>query len=157
MPAVQTTYTERMPIAVAGLVTNMEHHKAESRTVETAAGIGFGLACSQGVQDKGAVLGGASAAVFIGISIRDVAKSAGDADKYKQFQSGAFLTEGSIWLTVGGNVAPGNDVTFDQNTGVLSSIAPGAGQFAIAGARWMTTATTGNLALCRLGGALPSA
>ena len=67
------------------------------------------------------------------------------------------MTRGRIWVVVGGDVTDGADVTFSSTTGVLSSTAVGAGQFAITGARWMTTATNGNLALLHLGGALPSA
>jgi hypothetical protein len=64
---------------------------------------------------------------------------------------------GTMWVTVGGDVVDGADVTFNGTTGVLSSTAAGAGQFAITGARWLDTVSSGGLARVYLGGALPSA
>ncbi len=157
MATVQSTYSESQPIAQAGMPASGDF-SADTRTCETAAGIAFGVAVSQGSDDNGAVIGGASAAVFVGVTIAD--KSVpynGTNDEYAQYDSMGVMTRGRIWVTVGGDVTDGGDVTFASTTGVLSSAAAGGSQFAIAGARWMTTATNGNLALLHLGGALPSA
>lgn len=157
MAFVQTSYSENMPIALPGMPA-FEVFKADSRTCETAAGIAFGVAVGKGTADKGCVVGAASAAAFVGISIRDKAVlNDSTADKYNQYDDMAVMYEGDIWVTVGADVNDGDDVTFVASTGVLSSAATSGTQFAIAGARWMTTATSGNLARLRLGGALPSA
>lgn len=157
MAVVQSTYTENIRPAVAGMVANMTDWDADTRIVETAAGIGFGLAVGQGAAAKGAVLSAAAATGFVGISIRDVTNDSNPADKYQQYDNIAVLTEGDIWVLTGGAVTVGADVTFDATTGVLSSAAVGASQFAITGARWMTATTGAALAVVRLGGALPSA
>lgn len=160
MPTVQATYGERIPQAVAGQVANMTTFDADTRIVETPAGIGFGVAVSQGTADKQVLLGGASAAVFVGISMRDVTlDDPTNTDEYQEGENAAILTRGDIWVTTGGAVSAGDEVVFDGTTGVLSSAAPGAGvsPFAIAGARWMTSAGNGELAIVRLSGELPSA
>lgn len=159
MAVVQSTYSETISAANAGMPADADY-SAISRIVEEANGIGFGLACQQGTNDKQAKLGGASAAVFAGISIRDrtLVNAVGEeADEYQDESVMSLMIRGEIWVTVGGNVSAGNDVTFAASTGVLSSAATSGSQFAIAGARWMTSASSGGLAKLRLGGALPSA
>jgi hypothetical protein len=157
MAVVQSNYSETLRAGAAGLVANMTNADADTRIVETVAGIGFGLAVGQGAAAKGAVLGATAASGFVGISIRDVALDAGQPDKYQQGDSVAVLTEGDIWAVVGGTVTAGQDVTFAAVTGILSSATADAGNFAIAGARWMTGATSGGLAVVRLAGGLPAA
>jgi len=157
MAVVQNSYSETLRPGVAGLVANMTNADGDTRIVETAGGIPFGVAVGQGAAARGAVLGAAAAAGFVGISIRDVTLDSSPADRYLLNDSIAVLTEGDIWVVVGGAVAAGQDVTFAAATGVLSSTAADVGNFAIAGARWMTAAGAGGLAVLRLGGALPAA
>lgn len=156
MAVVQNSYSETIRPAVAGMVANLTNVDADTRIVETAAGIGFGLAVGQGAAAKGAALGAAAAAGFVGISIRDVVLDPADGDTYRQGASIAVLTEGDIWVVTGGTVAAGDNVVFEAGTGVLSSLPGDATHFAVAGARWMTGAAGGGLAVVRLGGALPS-
>jgi hypothetical protein len=153
MAFVQTTYTENQPIAFPGMPADADH-SIDTRTVETVAGIGFGVAVSQGSGDKGALIGGASAAVFAGVTVKDNTRA---ADLYAQYDNAGVMYRGTIWVTVGGDVTDGGDVTFAATTGVLSSAAASGSQFVIAGARWMTTASSGGLAKLRLSGHLPAA
>jgi len=157
MAVVQSTYSENIRQAVPGLLANMTNWNADTRHVETAAGIGFGLACGQGAAERGARLAAAAATGFVGISLRDVAVAAGNSDKYLKEDAMSVLTQGDIWVTVGGDVVAGQPVTFNSTTGVLSATAASGTQFTIAGARWMTSASNGALAIVRLGGALPAA
>jgi hypothetical protein len=157
MAVVQNSYSETHRKAVAGMVANMTNYDADTCIVETAAGIGFGLACGQGSADNGAVLGATAAADFRGISVRDITLAPEDADKYQEDANIALLTEGDIWVTTGGVVEAGDDVTFVATTGVLSSAATSGSQFAIVGARWMTSAGSGELAVVRLSGHVPAA
>lgn len=157
MAVAQNSYSETIRPAVAGMVANLTNADADSRIVETASGIGFGLAVGQGAGAKGAVLGASAAAGFVGISVRDVALDPRDGDIYRQGATIAVLTEGDIWVMAGSTVAPGDTVVFEAATGVLSSLPGDATHFAVAGARWMTGAGSGGLAVVRLGGALPSA
>jgi hypothetical protein len=156
MAFVQSTYSENIGKALPGMPA-FEFWKADSRTCETAAGIGFGLAVGKGTADKGAILGAAAASGFLGISVRDKAVINSTADKYAQYGDMSVMYEGDIWVTVGADVNDGDDVSFVASTGVLSSAAASGTQFVIAGARWMTTAASGALARLRLGGALPAA
>lgn len=157
MAVVQNSYSETHRKAVAGMVANMTNYDADTGIVETAGGIGFGLAVSQGTADDGILIGASAAAKFRGISIRDVTLAPGDNDKYQRYANISVLTEGDIWVTTGGAVNAGDDVTFDSGTGVLSSAASSGTQFTISGARWMTSAGSGELAVVRLSGHLPSA
>ncbi|WP_343711901.1 hypothetical protein [Inquilinus sp.] len=157
MAVVQNTYTENIRPAFVGQIADMTGYDADTRNVETAAGIGFGLAVGQGTAPKGAVLGAATAAAFVGISIRDVTLDPRDGDKYPQNANMGVMTWGDIWVQTGGAVAVGADVTFDAATGVLSSAAAGASQFAIAGARWMSATSGVGLAKLRLRGPTPAA
>ncbi|MDR6290004.1 MULTISPECIES: structural cement protein Gp24 [Inquilinus] len=157
MAVAQSSYSETLRPGVAGLVANMTNADGDTRIVETAGGIPFGVAVGQGAAARGAVLGAAAAAGFVGISIRDVTLDSSPADRYLLNDSIAVLTEGDIWVVVGGAVAAGQDVTFAAATGVLSSVAADGANFAVAGARWMTAAGAGGLAVLRLGGALPAA
>lgn len=154
---VQSTYATREPAALPGMVANETEYNIDTCICETVAGIGFGLAVSQGTGDKGAILGGASAPVFRGIAVRDVTLDVSNLDKYPRYANMAVLTMGDIWVKVSGGVTPGANVTFLSTTGVLGTVAADGTHFAIAGARWMTTANDGELAILRLTGNLPSA
>lgn len=157
MATTQTTYSETTRSALPGQVANMTNYDADTRVCETAAGIGFGVAVSQGTAANGALIGGASAAVFAGISVRDVTLPPSNSDVYAEGDNMAVMTEGDIWVTTGGDVTVGGDVTFNSTTGVLSSAAASGTQFAISGARWMTAASSGSIAVLRMSGHLPSA
>ena len=142
MSIVQSTYSESIDAALPGMLADADN-TVISAVVEEANGIGFGLACQQGTSDEQAKLGGASAAVFKGISVRDrtLVNAAGvTADEYQDEAVMGLCIRGEIWVTVGGDVVKGGDVTFNSTTGVLSSAATSGTQFAISGARWMTSA-----------------
>ena len=152
---VQTTYGDRIRPGVPGMVATMHGpYEADTRIVETAAGIPFGVAVSQGAGELGALLGAVAANLFVGISIRDVTLEqpnvGGAVDVYPENLNMGVMTKGDMWVTTGGVVVVGGPVTFNAVTGVLSSIAAGAGQFAITGARWQTAAGLGELAVVRL-------
>lgn len=153
--AVQSSYSSRMPIAVAGMVADMTTADADTRICETSAGIGFGLAVGRGTADMGAVIGAAAATDFLGISIRDVTLVGQTADKYAQYDNMAVLFRGDIWCAPASAVVDGADVTFVATTGVLSSAATSGSQFAITGARWMDSSSS--LSRVRLSGHSQSA
>lgn len=153
MAVIQASYNETMRPGVPGLVANMTNWDADTRICETAAGIGFGVAVGQGSADKGAILGGALA-LFSGITIRDVTLGPADEDAYQEGSSMSVLTEGDIWVTTGAAVEAGQVVHYNATTGVLTNT---GGSGPIVGARWMTSAGSGELAIVRLGGGLPGA
>lgn len=153
MAVVQSTYNERQPAAVAGMIANMNGSKVDTRIIETAAGIGFGLAVSQGSADKGAVIGGALAD-FVGLTVRDVTLVHATPDKYAQYDNAGIMSEGDMWVTAGAAVSAGDPVHYNATTGALSNT---GGSGPVVGARWMTSAASGELAVVRLSGSLPAA
>lgn len=148
----QSTYGTTQPAAVAGMWANMTNWDADTRICETAAGIGFGLACGQGSADKGAVLGGALA-LFVGVSVKDITLVHDTADEYQQNDNMSVATEGDIWVQTSVATSPTADVHYDATTGVFAT---SGGSGPIVGARWMATRDAG-LGLLRLSGHLPVA
>jgi len=133
------------------MLADMVNWDADTRIVETAAGIGFGLAVSQGTNDDGCVIGG-SAPVGVTRADQTLPQAAGTTvDKYAQYDNAGVLTKGDIWVFAYASVSPATaSVVFEAATG----------KFGIAGttypnARWMTTAAgsagTGVLAVLRVG------
>jgi hypothetical protein len=138
---VQSTYSERIDKARAGMIGGSDFN-TRTGVVETAAGIGFGLAVSQGAGDQGIILGGSA---FVGITVRDVAVGA-EGTKYNQYVNAGFLTRGQIWVTVVSAVVAGAAVHYDTSTGALDD----STGTAIPGARFVTSAGAGELALVEL-------
>lgn len=157
MAVTQSAYSETQPVGYNGMIATEVEFEAITGIVETVAGIGVGKACSQGTADKGVVLGAAAATAFMGISVADPTIPAGNAGLFLETENIPLVNRGEVWVTTGGDVVAGGDVTFDATTGVLSSIAADGSNFTIAGARWMTSAASGALARLRLSGNLPSA
>jgi len=143
--AVQTTYTTGMRPALAGMPASMHGYNGDTKICETVAGIGFGLACSRGTADRGAIIGGAA---FVGVTVRDITlvHAVADLDKYVRYENMGLMVYGDIWVSVGAAVTPATAVVFSATTG----------QFALAGtslanAKYMTTqATIGGLAILRI-------
>lgn len=147
---VQATYRERIAPAVAGLMSGSDWN-ADTGICETAAGIGFGLAVSQGVADKGIILGGTRLG-FRGVSIRDVTlvHPLAQLDKYSEHENMGVMTEGKIWVAPAVAVAANDPVHFVAATGVFTNT---GNQGPINGARWVTSAAgNGDLALLELSG-----
>lgn len=138
MPAVQTTYSERIGVARAGMVADERNYDSITRINETAAGIGFGLAVKQGSTDGVCALAGAIAA-FLGVSIRDVTLESSQLDKYADGQAVGILTAGPIWVEVSDTPGVSDPVHFSATTGVFAT---SGGTGPIVGARWMKGAVT---------------
>ena len=149
MVAVQTSYPTTIQPGVEGqLGTTFEDDDVETRTCETAAGIAFGRAVSEGTNAKGAVLGGATK--FIGITVRDitlVAQSGQTVDLYQRYGNMGVCLSGDIWVRPVAAVTHGSAATYDSTTGQLN---PASAGVAIPGSRYLTSAGAGALALLRL-------
>jgi hypothetical protein len=152
---VQPTYTRYITPAQNGILASAVPWAADTRIVETAAGIGFGLAVSQGVADDGCIIGGAA---FVGITRADPTLPRADLspatspaiDAYSRYDNAGILTMGDIWVNCYASVTPATAVVFEVATGKL-----GIAGTSITHARWMTTAVgsagTPVLAVLRLG------
>jgi hypothetical protein len=145
---VQSTYIRYLTPAQNGMLASEVNWAADTRIVETSAGIGFGLAVSQGTADNGCILGGTA---FVGITRADptLAQAAGltTVDKYARYDNAGILTMGDLWVVVEFNVSAGDAVYYNATTGQLGL----SGGTIIEDARWMTTASAGSLAVVRLG------
>jgi hypothetical protein len=147
----QTSYDIRQGKAYAGLIYAQAPHDIVSRAVETAAGIGFGVAVTRGTDpDKQIVL--AASADFLGIAIRSLEKEGGTAGdiQWNVKETAGIMRSGYIWAVCPTGCVPGNAVNYADGTGVLDSGAAGVGETSLDGATWETTASAGELGVVRL-------
>jgi len=129
------TYTAAPAIAYAGMIAEGQNVKDVASKRITTATVGFGRAVGRDTADGTVRLGGTG---FEGITVAD--KSQVD-DLYPVGVIAGVMRKGTIWVTASTNVAPSDPVTFTAATGVI-----GAGLVTtIAGAKFETTATAGNL------------
>jgi hypothetical protein len=156
MPAVQLTYATTMQPGLEGEIASMmDDDDVETRICETALGIAFGRAVSEGANAKGAILGGATK--FIGItarSVSEVAQQGQTADQYQQYSNMGVMLEGDMWVRAVAAVAHGSPATYSSSTG---QIQPAAAGVAIPGSRWLTSPGAGQLGLLRLTSTAPGA
>ena len=133
---VQRTYAPQQRPAVVGDLADMTGWDAITRIVETAAGVGYGLAVSIGANsDKGCVLGGSK---FLGITLRDITLIPGSTidpmysgippttpDIYPQYFNAGVLTRGRIWVAAGAKVAAGDPLFYNTTSGLFTNAAGG--------------------------------
>ncbi|MEL7299363.1 MAG: hypothetical protein AAFM92_03175 [Pseudomonadota bacterium] len=135
----QGGYAVDQTIGYAGMRADNTVCDVASRSVENAA-VAFGLAVGAGTADGSCRLDGTG---FEGITVADKSREADDtdADQYAVGEMAGVMRKGTIWVTASTNVDPTDPVTFTAATGVI-----GAGlATTIAGAKFETTATSGNL------------
>lgn len=149
MPPLQTSYSENIGVGQAGAPAAPDWD-ADSRIVETEAGIGFGLAVSRGAGDRGVVIGGAQ---FVGISLHDVTQPPDNVDEYSEGENIGVMTRGLIYVVAALPVEAGQVVRYNETTGALSD----SDGTLIAGATWESSAAQGGIAKLRLTGELPGA
>lgn len=142
MPAVQTSYSEKMRTGVAGHIADMTQATLISRTAEAA--VGFGVPAFQGVADNGMKLkvDADTVTTFLGVTVRDRSVAVGDA--YSQYESARILREGSIWVVASVAVVAGDPVAV-TSAGVWAKVA-GTNGIVIPNARWETSAGIGAIA-----------
>lgn len=151
--AVQSTYNDTMDAARAGMRANMEPVDLISRTVETAAGVGFGKVVQQGTADKGCKsdLTGMTAQTYVGITMRERGVRPETPNTFAQYESALIMRKGVIWVEVAVAVTPADIVTVTLASGVIGKTAVGAGVVAIPNARWESSTSGAGLAMLRLG------
>lgn len=148
----QTSYSIKQPLAYAGLIYAQAPHDVVSRMVETVAGIGFGVAVSRGTNKERQIVAGGSD--FLGVTIRSLEKegaaNTGDI-QWNEKEAAGVLRSGYIWVVCPAGCNPGDAVKYTNATGVIDAGAAGAGETAIANAKWETVAAAGELAVIRIG------
>ena len=163
MPAVQTTYKNRIDPAYAGQPASLQNRdQIDALRVETSAGIGFGLAVFRGAADRSCILGSASSVIadWVGLTVRRMTEapfnSSDDGDKYiPKEQAATVAYGGDFWVEVDGAVSDGDDVTITPATGRLGTKAVASGIILLPNAVWLDSQSTdGGLAKVRLPGHL---
>jgi hypothetical protein len=142
--AIQSTYSENISDGFAGQLANETNWDADTKVVETAAGIGYGLAVSRGSADDGVTLGGAA---FLGVTVRDMTNLNVNADKIPQYSHVAVMRFGDIFLTASENVTDGAQIYFNTTTGAFG--VTGGGKTAVVGAYWQKTTASGAIGIGR--------
>lgn len=155
MAVAQSTYGATPAIGLPGQIASEELANIISRVVETAAGIDFGQPAARSAtaaNDRSCRLM-ASGAVFLGIAVlnRAVAADADEPDEYAQYATAALMTQGNIFVTAGGAVVPGDDVTWAAATGKYSTTAADGSNLAIPGARFESVGGDGDIVEISLG------
>lgn len=157
--AVQSTYSENIAAAKAGMIANTEGAVIISRTVADVAGIGFGKVVQEAATDGSkpnmctADLDTADmdAYTFIGITVMDRSVRPETPNLFAQNESARIMRKGVVWVTVAGAVKAGQDVTVTLASGVLGTAAVATGIVAIPNARWESSTSGAGLAKLRLG------
>lgn len=156
MPAVQTTYADRITqapgagVIASGMPTEIASYEVESTNID------FGVAVKTGTGIKQCVVGvdGAGSAPFavndyLGLTLENIALG-DEVDKYAKGNIAQVIFSGDVWVKVEAAVAAGDDVTIKEATGLLSTAAAADGQFLLPNARFLTAAAANGLAIVRL-------
>lgn len=149
---VQSTYDRYQKIGQVGTPASETGWDADTRifeeTADPAAGLGFGLVVSQGSNsDRGIRLGVPSGRHVIGITRSSVSTLTTFTDKYADGDNVDVAFRGDWFVIAEAAVQPGDAVLYDPVTGKLGH----TGGTTLNGARWMTTAGAGGVAVVRLG------
>lgn len=138
----QNGYPTDYVAGYAGMRADAALCDVASLVVENAP-VAFGLAVGRGTADGSCRLGGAG---FAGITVDDKSVQSTDAsvDTYAVGEVAGVMRKGTVFVTVGADVDPADTVYFVPATGAITSIAAGGTE--IPGAKFETTATSGNLA-----------
>ena len=154
MAVAQSTYSASPAIGLPGQIANEELKNIISKIVETAGGLNFGqpAARSATAANENSCRLMASGAVFLGIAVlnRAVAPDADDPDNYPRYTSAALMTQGTIFVTAGAAVVPGDDVYWDSATGKYGTSSGGT-NIAIPGARFETNGGADDIVVVSLG------
>lgn len=148
MATYQTTYSAAPAIGLPGQIANEEKCNKVSREVETAAGIKFGQPVQRGSADHGVAI--LSTGTFLGIAVLNpaVPPNASNPDAYPQYFTGAFMTEGTMYVTAGESVVDGEAVYWDSATGKY--VSGSTASVEIPGAVYETSGGDGDIVIVSL-------
>lgn len=120
MAVYQSDYSVLPAKGLKGQVANEEAHNHPSRTVQGAAGIKFGAPAQRGTLDH-TVAPFAAGGKFFGFAVLTgavppVATGSTLVDGYPQDFTGAFMTDGQMFVEAGGALAAGDQVYYNPTT-----------------------------------------
>lgn len=149
MPAIQTSYPEKMDAGRAGGIVNTEHRNLISRTVETAE-VGFGVPVMRGSTDSTCAKFAPFNPVFLGITVRERSTDANNPDVFRVGDSARIMTKGNIYALTPGAVAAG-DLVYIVDADATFHNTAAAGRTLVPNAVWDKTVTAAELSVIALG------
>lgn len=152
MAELQTAYSDTVAKGYPGMVANGETSNRISRTVETAAGIAFGVPVYRGTGDHGCTSTVGTLASFYGWTIATSAQAltaGADADEYAQYDTAAIMTSGAIYITVTGAVTDGAAITVGTGAGAGDGYGATAADATHIATGWVADETVTN-GICRI-------
>lgn len=138
MPTIQTVYNTNIAPRKAGHVFDMTQCDKISRTVETVAGVAFGLPVAQGAAPQGCIAYAGTG--FLGVTIRD--RSVVTGELFSRYESAEILRKGPITVLASAAVVAGDPV-YVTSAGLFTNVA--TSNFLIPNSRWETTTASGVL------------
>jgi hypothetical protein len=117
--ALQTVYATAPTALLLGAIPDQRNPEQDrSMTVETVAGLAFGVAVGYGAADKGILaIATGQATVFAGVTIRDTAR---EADLYARYDEAAVRRKGPIVVQASVAVDAGDPAYIVPATGVFT-------------------------------------
>jgi hypothetical protein len=152
MAELQTSYSNSIVKGYAGMVADGETSNRISRTIEDAAGVGFGLPVYRGSGDHGCVGTIGTLATFLGFTIATsgIGLVAGaTADVYPQYESVPIMTGGAIYVAVKGAVVDGAAITIGAGGGLADLIGSTAADATHIATGWVADETVTD-GVCRI-------
>lgn len=152
MAELQTSYSDTIAKAYAGMVANGETSNRITRTMEDADGIGFGRPAYRGSGDHGCTKTVGTLATFLGWTIATAGQqvlAGGDADEYAQRDNVPIITGGAIYVQVTGAVTDGAAITVGTGAGAADDIGPSAADATHIATGWIADETVTD-GLCRI-------
>jgi hypothetical protein len=152
MAELQTTYTDTIAKAYAGMVANGETSNRISRTLESAAGVAFGQPVYRGTGDHGCTVTVGTLATFYGWTIATAAQAliaGATADTFAQYDSVGIITSGAIYVAVKGAVTDGASITVGTGGGAADLIGATAADATHIATGWIADETVTD-GLCRI-------
>lgn len=128
--SVQSTYTTAIPSGYAGMIADSRLRNIISRTVEDAAGVGFGKPMFRGSGDHGVTA--TPSAAFMGFTVAkhdtQVIPGATTPDLYRQYQSAGLMDMGRMWVSASLAVNDGDPV-YVTPAGALTNVSNSGANF----------------------------
>jgi hypothetical protein len=152
MAELQTTYSNTIAHGYAGMVANGETSNRISRTIEDAAGVGFGVPVYRGSGDHGCTATVGTLATFLGFTIAVAGQGlvAGQtADTYAQYDNVSIMPSGAIYVAVKGAVTDGAALTVGAGAGVADLIGATAADATHIATGWIADETVTD-GICRI-------
>jgi hypothetical protein len=142
--------------AFAGMVADDQVSNVVTKTNITATTVPYGKGVVRDTTTNtetgiGTIATTTTAAMFVGVAVRELNRAYNTGDTFGAVPAKDFsvLTAGTIWVTVRETVVPGDAACLiinATNPGDFKKTAGGNDAVAITGAKFLTGATTGNLA-----------